>query len=94
MRKITGIVEVCAQAPAHLEAVDVGEPDVEHDEPRPVLGDRPDAVFAGGRLHDPEAVAAEVELDQVGDVRLVVDDEDRARAPYGSHRRIPTADHM
>ena len=63
---------------AHLEAVDVGEPDVEHDEARPVLADRLDAVLAGGGLHDPEALAAEVELDQVGDVGLVVDDENGA----------------
>ena len=32
-------------------------------------------VLAGRGLHDPEALAAQVELDQVGDVGLVVDDE-------------------
>ncbi len=65
-----------AQPPAHLEAVDVGKADVEHDEPGPVRADRGDDVLAGGGLHHPETVAAEVELDQVGNVGLVVDDED------------------
>ena len=32
----------------------------------------------GRRLQDPEPVAGEVEVDEVGDVRLVVDDDDGA----------------
>ena len=42
--------------------------------------------LAGGRLQDPEALAGEVQVDEVGDVRLVVDDEDGAPF-HGGHRR-------
>ena len=76
VRKITGIARRLAQAAAHLEAVDVGQADVEDDEPRPMIADRAQRVVAGRGLHDAEALAAQVQLDEVGDVRLVVDDED------------------
>ena len=66
------------QALHHLEAVDVGEPDVEHDEAWPVGADRLEAALAGRRLQHPVALAREIELDEVGDVRFVVDDEDRS----------------
>ena len=66
-----------------------GRPDVEHDEAGPVLGDRPHAVLAGRGLHDAEAVAVEVELDQVGDVGLVVDDENGAALHTGSIVSFP-----
>ena len=65
-----------AEAPAHLQPVDVGEPDVEHDEPGAVGADRFEPRLAGRDLEDPEPVAGEVEVDEVGDVGLVVDDDD------------------
>src|SRR5439155_1606812 len=67
-----------AQPAAHFEAVDVGKADVEHDEPGPVRADRGRDLFARRGLDHPEPVAPEVELDQIRDVRFVVDDEDRA----------------
>ncbi len=54
-----------------------GRPDVEHDQAGPVGADRGRDLFAARGLHDPVAVAPKVQLDQIGDVRLVVDDEDR-----------------
>ena len=90
MRKITGIVRRLAQPPAHLEPVDVGEADVEDDEAGPVVADRVEARLAGRRLQDPEAVAREVEVDEVGDVGLVVDDDDGAPF-HGRHRRTSPA---
>ena len=36
------------------------------------------AVFAGRRLDDPEPLAAQIQLDQVGDIGLIVDDENGA----------------
>ncbi len=91
VRKITGIVEVAAEPPADLEAVDVGQADVQHDEAGPVIGDRPETVLAVAGLHDPISVAAQVQLHQVGNVRLVVDDEDRPafHAPSSSHSATP-----
>ena len=64
-----------AEPAAHLETVDVGQADVEHDQAGPVLADGAEPAFAGSGLDDAVALACEVELDQVGDVGLVVDDE-------------------
>ena len=65
-----------AQPTAHLQPVDVGQTDVEHDEAGPVRADRLEARFAGRRLEHPVPVAGEVEVDEIGDVGLVVDDDD------------------
>ncbi len=69
-----------SDAPADLEPVDVGETDVEHHEPRPVRLERPRARAPGRALQDAEPLALEVEADEIGDVGLVVDDDDRALA--------------
>ena len=66
-----------AEPAAHLEAVDVGETDVEHDEAGPVRRRpprTPSSPVAAFTTRKPSR--REVELDQVGDVGLVVDDED------------------
>ena len=77
MRKITGVVDaVAAQALHHLEAVDVRHRDVEHDEigcRRRDLGQRLAPV--GGGL-DVEADEPQPDRDEIGDVVLVVDDQD------------------
>ena len=80
-----------ADALAHLEPVDVGEPDVEHHEPGPLVADRLEPGLAGRGLQHPVALAGEVEVDEVGDVRLVVDDEDRSpfHAPHRRTSRTP-----
>src|SRR5262249_13631770 len=72
-----GNVRRAARALARLEAVDVGQADVEHDEPGPVVPDRLQPALAGAGFQHPEALAGEVEVDEVGDVGLVVDDDDR-----------------
>ena len=67
-----------AQVVQHAEAVEAGHHHVEHDQVRVVLGDRHQgrrAVVGGDRL---EAVEAQRGRDEVGDVVLVVDDEDPA----------------
>ena len=79
-----------AQAPAHLQPVDVGEADVEHDEPGPVRADRLQPRLAGRRLEHPEPVAGEIEVDEVGDVGLVVDDDD-GPSFHGRNRRTSPA---
>ncbi len=78
------------QALDHLEPVDVGEPDVEHHEAGPVVADRLEPGLTARRLQHPVALAGEIELDEVGDVRFVVDDEDRSPF-HGSHGRTPRA---
>ena len=80
-----------AEALAHLEPVDVGEADVEHDEAGPVRADRLEARFAGRGLEDPVPVAGEVEVDEVGDVGLVVDDDDGSPFHGRNRRTSPTA---
>ena len=49
-----------------------------------MLGDRAHAVLSGRGLDDAETVPVEVQLDQVGDVGLVVDDQHRAAVHTGS----------
>ncbi len=75
-----------AQAPAHLQPVDVGEPHVEHHETGMVRLDRLQPGFAGRRLEDAEAVTRQVQVDEIGDVGLVVDDDDGASF-HGVNRR-------
>jgi hypothetical protein len=50
-----------------------------------VVAHRPEARLAVGRLEDPEALPREVEVDEIGDVGLVVDHDDRPLAVTG-HR--------
>ena len=55
-----------------------------------MVADRLEPGLAGRRLQHPVALAGEVEVDEVGDVRLVVDDEDRASF-HARHRRTSRA---
>ena len=80
-----------AQTPAHLEPVDVGQADVEHDQAGMVGADRLEPRFARRRLEDAVAVAGEVEVDEVGDVGLVVDHDDGALVPWRNRRTSPAA---
>jgi hypothetical protein len=43
-----------------------------------VFGDRAYTALTGSGLHDAVSLALQVQLDQVGDVGFVVDNEDRA----------------
>ncbi len=82
--------DVASQPPAHLEAVDLaGQPDVEDHEPRMAIGDVLEAPLAGGRLVHAEAGVAQVQLDEVGDVGIVLDQDDRdGFSRHGAHRGI------
>ena len=64
-----------AEATGHLEAVEVGQHDVEHDQVGAGLLDLGQRLAAGGGPLDLEAVVAETHGHQLGDVLLVVDDE-------------------
>ncbi len=54
-----------------------GQADVEDDEAGPVVPYRVERADPGALLQHPEALPDEVERDEVGDVGLVLDDEDR-----------------
>ena len=83
LKRVTGGEEehrdpepVVAQAPGDLEAVEVGEHDVEHDQVgRPFLGRLEGAAAVGGLL-DVEPLIAQRGRDRVDDRRFVVDDQD------------------
>ena len=78
-----------AQAAADLDAVDVGEHPVEHDQVGLEARDRRERLAAGRRLLDLEALVAERGRDGVDDRALVVDDEDLPAAV----RLLPEAAH-
>src|SRR6185503_7548282 len=67
---------VRAKPAADLEAVDLREHDVEHDEVDRLLGEAPQGLVAVARLDDPVAVALERVREQRLDRILVVDEED------------------
>ena len=68
-----------AHAPAHLEAVQAREHDVEHDEVEGRLAEAGERLAAVGGLHDLVAVLAQREREQRLDRLLVVDEEDAGR---------------
>ena len=70
------VVPVGPQPLHDREAVAVGEHDVEHHEIGPERGRGLQCVGAGARDLDGESLVAQGGRDEVGDVRLVVDDED------------------
>ena len=67
-----------ADLSADLEAVDAGEPDVEHHEAERVPLELHQAILAAAHPHHPVAVALQVGAHQVADVEVVFDDEDGA----------------
>jgi hypothetical protein len=64
-----------AQRPGHLEPVHARQHQVEQDQPGPLGVDRGQPGGPVGPPHDPEAVALQVQPDQVGDGRLVLDQQ-------------------
>ena len=78
--------------PAHLQSVDApGQPHVQdhHAGPLPLYGGQPRLARAG--LDDPETLAAQVQVDQVGDVGVVFDHDDGAHVGghLSQHARLP-----
>ena len=59
-----------------------GRPTSRIDQPGAFPLDRLEAPLAASRLQHPEALLAQVQLDQVGDVRVVLDDDDRAQVVF------------
>ena len=78
---------VGTEAPAHLEAVEVGEHHVEHDEVGLVVGDGSERLPAVRGQDDVEPEVTEGGVEQEADVVLVVGDEDaRRRGRREAHR--------
>ena len=70
-------VAVGPNGSTHVEAIELtGEADVEQDQSWPPLGDDLERSFAGAGLKRPVPVAAEVQLDEVCDVGIVLHDDD------------------
>ena len=78
-------VAAAAQLAADLEAVHLGQHQVQHDQVRVAALVLDQGLLAVGRGHDGEALLLEVQPDQLDDVALVVDDED------GLHERQHTS---
>ena len=91
-RHLGGLADLLAD----LEAVDIGEADVEHDEAGPVAAERVEPGAARRRLQDPVPLPFQVQADEVGDVVLVVDDDDRPllhldhSGPHAPRERRPS----
>ena len=69
----------------HLDAVDAGEPEVEHDDVGMVARREVERLLARLGQVDVVAAGAQVDAERAPDLRLVVDDEHRGspRAPPG-----------
>ena len=83
----TGTGRLGLDAPAHLEAVEAGQHDVEHDQVGPVgrrLRHRRRPVV--GQV-DREALGPQPGRDRLGDRPLVLDDQDPALAAHVRQRR-------
>ncbi len=71
-------VAPAAELAADLDAVEAaGEAEVEEDEHGALVGDDLEAPHAVGRLQHAKAGVAEVQVEEVRDVAVVLDDEDR-----------------
>ena len=84
----TGTSPVGAQPAAHVEAVELaGEADVDDDELGPLPVDVGEALLGVGGLQHAEALASQVQRHQVGDVVVVLDDDDgRPRLAATGHQ--------
>ena len=76
---------ICRTSTAHLDAVDVRQAEVEHDEIRLVAFDRLERRASGHRGSDLVAARAQQRRHRADDVRLVVDDEDARRPSLERH---------
>jgi hypothetical protein len=83
-------VGVLLEPAADLPAVELGHHDVEQDDVRPGLPGAPEGVGAVGDARHLPAFLRQVVADQLGDVGLVLDDEDPAE-PLGAGPRRCTA---
>src|SRR3954447_23489558 len=77
-RAVVLALAALAQPAHHLEAVDAGQHEIEHDEVGPLLGGELERPLAVARDERRVARVLEVARHEVGDGPLVVDDEDRS----------------
>ena len=71
-------VGAAPHAAAHLHAVDrARQPDVEDHEHGLLVADELESPLAVGGLDHTEPCVTEIEIEQIGDVRIVFDDDDR-----------------
>src|SRR3954447_10334393 len=72
--------------PAHLEAVDAGEPDVEHDETDGMAAELRDRLLTRAEPDDaPAVLLLEIRLDETTDRVVVLDEKKDAPGRFGGH---------
>ena len=92
VRKTIGhLLALVAQAPADLVAVEVGQHHVEHDEVGPEGAHLLERLRSRGGHADLIALEGQRGREQLGDVRLVVDDQDARRRRLDRHVNAPSA---
>ena len=79
-------VRPLAQAPDHLQAVDVGQAEIEDDDVGLARGHLDQAVGAGRRLEEPVALARQGRAQEAPDLRLVLDDRTTTGSGIGGRR--------
>jgi hypothetical protein len=67
---------VAAETPAHLETVEMWKHEIEDDEIRRPRGDGRECVAPVRHMCRREAGLVEIPLDQMGDIRIILDDQD------------------
>ena len=82
------------QGPEHVDAVEIGEPDIEDDEVkrhRCLLRDLTQGVGAGACFDDGKPIVLEVGAQDLADLLLIVDDEQSAGHGAGRGHDTPAA---
>ena len=79
-----------AHAPQHLEAVDVGEPEVEHDDVGAAARRDDDRVLAGADVEHVEVAAAHHRAQRAPQRGVVFDEQDRGHAARASRGNVHT----
>ncbi len=89
---MTGHLAPLAQAPDHLEAVEVGQTEIDDDDVGLAGGHLDQTVGGGPRLEEPVALAREGRAQEAPDLRLVLDqDHDGLRHRPDSEGARPAA---
>ena len=77
-----GVVRPSRSKPAHLDAVDIRQPEIEHDQIRGLALDRLHRPLAAHRRQHLVPASAQQRRHRCENIRLVVDDEDSQRHVY------------
>ena len=81
-RQVAGRIDG-TKAPADIQPVQSRQQQIQQDDVRLLAADHGKTAATGGRGRDLEALSPEVVLDQLKDVRLVLDDDD-LRGAHGT----------